>query len=253
MPDIFLSYAHVDKHWVDTFTPLLEQRVNQYVGRVNPDRVWKDNRLSSNQSFSSEIHQQLNTAQCLVACMSPGYFASDWCKRELTEFSQRVGNETGRVFCIELDEIPQNQKSSLTNHLLGYRFWSQDALSKRSYPMLSTDATFESLLIDLSKDIATQLRGEASSAITKTAVSEASQDNMSIDNEVKKPSLKQSATLNALEVRRKRLADMVSQLQEQYDFETRIEERMRIQHYIDKKQIELDKVNQDIASEGISR
>jgi hypothetical protein len=48
MPDLFLSYAHVDKHWVDTFAALLEQRVNQYMGRAKPDRIWKDNRFSGN-------------------------------------------------------------------------------------------------------------------------------------------------------------------------------------------------------------
>ena len=47
MPDLFLSYAHVDKHWVDTFAPQLEQRINQYAGRAKPDRIWKDNRFAS--------------------------------------------------------------------------------------------------------------------------------------------------------------------------------------------------------------
>lgn len=247
MPDLFLSYAHVDKHWVDTFAPLLEQRVNQYVGRSKPDRLWKDNRLTGNQPFSPEIHSQLNTAHCLIACISTGYFASEWCMRELTEFSRSIGNQTGRIFCIELDELALHQKPALTTHMLGYPFWRQDNLSKRSYPLFPGEPAYENLLIDLAKDIAGTLKAPSQPFIDK---------NFDKKETIKAKGAIETSTANhpstsgrgaggegsaatALIVRRDRLQTMINRLEEQYDLESREEERMRMERIIEEKRFAL--------------
>ncbi len=229
MPDLFLSYAHVDKHWVDIFAPLLEQRVNQYAGRTQPDRLWKDNRLSGHQSFSPEIHAQLEQAQCLVACLSPGYLHSTWCLRELTEFSQRVGADSGRIFCIELDPLPLSQKPEMLLPILGYRFWREDALSKRTYPLHPGELAYETTLTDLGKDIAQQLRTPASA--TMTALGQG------------KPEAVSPAPSPVPNTRQARLQAQLDRLLEQYDLETRIEEKMRMERIIADKQKSLSNLS----------
>ncbi|MGB1257289.1 MAG: TIR domain-containing protein, partial [Thiolinea sp.] len=234
--------------------PLLEQRVNQYVGRSKPERLWKDNRLTGNQAFSPEIHQQLNTAACLVSCLSPGYFASEWCMRELTEFSQRIGTDTGRIFCVELDDLTLMRRPALTSHMLGYRFWQQDALSKRSYPLYPGETAYENLLIDLSKDIAATLKSGNSQPVIaaemQTISIEIPKENaLTVDQEIKQVLTSQSGAITRLQAREARLETMLSRLQEQYDLESRVEEQMRIQRVIDEKQLLLSEVKRQIVLE----
>lgn len=155
MPDIFISYAHVDKHWVDLFVPLLEQRVNQAVGRAKPERLWKDNRFSGNEAISPAIAAQLAQTQCLVSILSPGYLASPWCMQaELATFYAQVGDHSGRIFAVELEALAPEHKPAAIASVLGYRFWRQEALSKRTYPLQTHEPEFERTLIDLAKDIA---------------------------------------------------------------------------------------------------
>lgn len=249
MPDLFLSYAHVDKHWVDNFAPLLEQRVNQYAGCTKPDRLWKDNRLTGNQTFSPEIHQQLNSAKCLIACFSVGYFASNWCMRELTEFSRRVGADSGRIFCLELDELVIRQRPPLANKMLGYRFWRIDGMSKRSYPLYPTEVAYDTELIDLSKDIAAVLREEEKREAVQNipeSVAIAQEAITQIGPSTKQIAIEHTTARPDLQDRQQRLQTLISRLQEQYDYETRVEEQIRIQKVIEEKQFSLNQLEREM-------
>ncbi|OQX03385.1 MAG: hypothetical protein BWK73_39700 [Thiothrix lacustris] len=220
MPDLFLSYAHVDKHWVDTFAALLEQRVNQYVGRAKPDRLWKDNRFSGNTAISPEIDAQLAQAHCLVSFISPGYLASEWCIYELATFSTRVGANSGRIFCVELDHIPPEHKPAAVAPILGYRFWWQDTQSKRTYPLTASQPDFENRLIDLAKDITVMLQKESPAP----TIANAPPSSTSLDKG--RPGGVSSPT------RRNLLQTKLERLQAQYDLETRVEEQMRMEKLI---------------------
>ncbi|UOG93255.1 MAG: toll/interleukin-1 receptor domain-containing protein [Candidatus Thiothrix sulfatifontis] len=240
MPDLFLSYAHVDKHWVDTFAALLEQRVNQYVGRAKPDRLWKDNRFSGNTAISPEIEAQLAQAHCLVSFLSPGYLASEWCKYELATFSTRVGKNSGRIFCIELDHIPQERKPAAFTPTLGYRFWWQDPQSKRTYPLTTNHPDFETRLIDLAKDIATTLQENP----PQSPFCEGSQEPAQLINTFSSPLCKRGAggDFSSQQARRKFLQTKLERLQAQYDLETRVEEQMRMEKLIAETQATLQQL-----------
>ncbi|MEZ5479343.1 MAG: toll/interleukin-1 receptor domain-containing protein [Thiolinea sp.] len=240
MPDLFLSYAHVDKHWVDAFAPLLEQRVNQHVGRSKPDRLWKDNRLTGNEAFSPEIHTQLNTARCLIACLSPGYLASEWCQRELHTFSQRTDIPAGSMFCIELDEVSLDSRPVVLGPILGYRFWRQDHLSKRTYPLQPDTSDYENILTDLSKDIATKLLQQNAPPITQSFPQPPA------GQSAQNPSLHAPPIAPELATRRDRLKTLLNRLHEQYELENREEERMRMERVIADKQKLLDQVLAEI-------
>lgn len=244
MLDIFLSYAHVDKHWVDVFVPLLEQRVNQYVGRAKPDRLWKDNRFAGNEAISPTIATQLAQAQCLVSIISPGYFASHWCMQdELATFYARVGEGSGRIFAVELEAIAPAQKPAAIASVLGYRFWRQDVLSKRTYPLQTHEPDFEQTLIDLAKDIAQVLRSAA------TVVADPSRVTVPFTAPVF--SAFQQQKYADLAKRRLMLQELLSRQQEELTFADDPKRQMRLERDVKITQASLAQVETEL--QGIVR
>ncbi|MDD5393719.1 MAG: toll/interleukin-1 receptor domain-containing protein [Thiothrix sp.] len=254
MPDLFLSYAHVDKHWVDTFAALLEQRVNQYVGRAKPDRLWKDNRFSGNAAISPEIDAQLAQARCLVSILSPGYLASEWCMYELATFSARVGANSGRIFCIELDHIPLENKPAAFTPTLGYRYWWQDAQSKRTYPLAANHPDYEIRLIDLAKDIAATLQRENSPqspfckgggeepVVNAVPPSSASFGKRGVGGDFS------AQKLAALESRRALLHELLTRQREELDLTDDPKRQMRLERDIKAAQASADQVEAEITA-----
>lgn len=245
MPDLFISYAHVDKHWVDVFVHLLEQRVNQYAGRVKPERIWKDNRFASNVGITPEIDAQLAQAQALVSILSPGYLASEWCNYELHQFSTRVGVNTGRIFYVEPDQIPLERKPPQFSQMLGTRFWRQDPLSKRTYPLHPGDREFEERLTDLAKEIATLLTTPARESLAGQAPT----------GVVSSPLCKRGAggdflqqKRTALEERRTLLLDLLTRQQEELTFADDPKRQMKLERDIRTTQASLAQIEADIAN-----
>lgn len=210
MSDVFISYAHVDKIWIDNFTLNLEQKVNQYIGKADNQRIWKDNRIEANASFSSEIMQSLQSACCLVVCLSPGYLASSWCLRELSAFKDKSENASS-IFCVELDQLSFDEKPQVLTETLNYRFWYEDALSKRTYPLSQTTESFTNLVIDIAKGIAKQLKSQVIS---------------SLDNSYEALSWESPKSINP---RRQWLERRLAGLYQDYDLETRSESRLRLE------------------------
>lgn len=270
MPDLFISYAHVDKHWVDVFVPLLEQRVNQYAGRVKPDRIWKDNRFASNVGITPEIDAQLAQAQALVSILSPGYLASEWCKYELHQFSTRVGANTGHIFYVEPDQIPLERKPPQFSQMLGTRFWRQDPLSKRTYPLHPGDREFEERLTDLAKEIATLLTtppipvGASSAGDSPIPYSIPVDSGESLAGQAptgvaSSPLCKRGAEGDflqqkraALEQRRTLLLDLLTRQQEELTFADDPKRQMKLERDIRTTQASLAQVESEIASAQFS-
>ena len=241
MPDLFISYAHVDKHWVDAFVPLLEQRVNQQAGRAKPDRIWKDNRFSSNLAITPEIDAQLAQTQCLVSILSPGYLASEWCMYELNQFSARVGANSGRIFCVEPDHIPLDRKPLILTAALGSQFWRQDPLSKRTYPLNPDEREFDDRLYDLAKDIVACLyppvgashAGESLAGQAPTAL---------INN-----GAGVSSAVSSLEKRYALLQELLARQQEELTFADDPKRQMRLERDIRVTQASLGQVEAELS------
>lgn len=216
MSDVFISYAHVDKFWVDDFVLALEQKVNQYTGRADNQRIWKDNRIEGNKPFDSEIMSSLQSARCLVVCLSPGYLESKWCLRELQAFLDKT-ESTSSIFCIELDHLSLEEKPKVLTQTLNYRFWYEDALSKRTYPLAQNSESFTNCVIDVAKGITKQLNTqEVRTCTTLNSLGQSS-------------SWGKSKVVNP---RRHALESRLAVLYQEYDLETRIEERLRLEPVI---------------------
>src|SRR5271170_3777135 len=91
--DLFISYSHLDNQddtpWVTRLHRDLERRLTQYLGSAVA--IWRDSRLQGNEFLSPAIEEQLRNVAVMVSVVSPRYFLSDWCRRELQGFLDAAG------------------------------------------------------------------------------------------------------------------------------------------------------------------
>lgn len=161
-PDIFISYAHVDNstedRTIDRFIKQLEPEINKQLGRASAHRIWKDNRLEGNQSVTPEIHQKLQQANCLLLFLSPSYMQSKWCLEELEIFYEHNQHQPERIFFVELDAFPKQDRPQALQDKTGYRFWYEDPLSKDTFPQETEDKEYKQTFLKLAKAIANQIK-----------------------------------------------------------------------------------------------
>jgi hypothetical protein len=170
VPDIFLSFAHVDdqpfanqeKGWITHFTTHLRNELSRKLGRKDNYSFWKDFRLHGNDAVTTEIEQQVAEAETLLILFSPGWMASKWCQRELEMFRASHADVAKRIFVVELDRIAMEDKPVIMQDLLNYPFWRQtekDRVRQLGYPVpQATDTDYFERLVDLSHDLANTLK-----------------------------------------------------------------------------------------------
>ena len=138
-PDIFLSYARVDDErdaafpdrpgWVTTLVRSLEQRLAKKLGRLDSFDLWRDLKLTGQLDLTPEIIGQVRAAAILLVVLSPGYLASEWCRRELAVFQEEIRRRKaagGRVFIVEFDRVDANRKTPELADIKADRFWIED-------------------------------------------------------------------------------------------------------------------------------
>lgn len=175
MAKIFVSYAHVDNQsilnqqpgWVSQLVQHIEAEVTRQMGRTEYYELWKDHRLDGNDAVTPEIEKQLRESHALVIMFSHGWLESPWCQKELDYFKAHHGDISGRVFVVEQQAFPQDEKPELMQELLNYPFWQknhQGKVRQLGYPVAKIDdeAYFESA-VDLAKNIADCLKQAVSS------------------------------------------------------------------------------------------
>lgn len=140
--DIFVSYAHIDNEplsgadegWVTILVRNLETVVRQKLGdRARRLDVWTDHELAGNRPFDAAIESALGRTAALLVVMSPGYLASDWCRREREAFRRMVADRRdagSRVFVVHRDRVDLEKLPAEFGSLLGYRFWIEDGPSR---------------------------------------------------------------------------------------------------------------------------
>ena len=149
--DIFISYAHIDdmalvegqKGWISSFHRALEIRLGQLLGRT--PRIWRDPKLQGNDAFADRLVERLPGVAILVSVVSPRYMKSDWCLRELHEFTKaaartgglRIGHKV-RVFKIVKTPVPLEQQDPELQHMLGYEFFTADPHTGRTKELSQT-------------------------------------------------------------------------------------------------------------------
>src|SRR5262245_56161538 len=132
--DVFVSYAHVDdmpipgvdQGWVTTFIRHLQIRLSQSLGRTDAYSLWMDYRYQFEEraEIAPAILDNLRRSAVLVLILSPGYLASEWCKRETNAFLDSLrsrANSKGSIFLVEKDAGDRTQLPSEFQDLMGYR------------------------------------------------------------------------------------------------------------------------------------
>ncbi len=171
--DIFVSYAHVDNKplpgaevgWVTTLIEALETRLSQRLGRSEFYKLWIDDELSPHNSITPQILNTLKGSAVIIIIMSPGYLASDWCRREKDTFCSLINKRISsgsRIFIVERDIVGHKNRPDEFKELIGVRFWVRDQRGKA--PKIlglpkpdPSDHRYYDLINDLSLDIAKEL------------------------------------------------------------------------------------------------
>jgi hypothetical protein len=137
--DFLISYAHIDDQalvagesgWVSQLHRLLEIRVGQLMGHT--PKIWRDQKLQGNDYFADTILDRLPRIAAIVSILSPRYVQSEWCNRELKEFSRAAEQSGGvrvadkaRIFKVvktpvQLEKLPEEVQT-----MLGYEFFIYD-------------------------------------------------------------------------------------------------------------------------------
>lgn len=190
MPDIFISYAHVDnasvfdqQGWVTTLIENLRPLLAQRLGRKDAFADWWDtSNLQGNSSVTPEIHEAVEQASVFLMILSTGYLASPWCQEEMSLFLKKLGDQKrGKVFVVEIEKLEQGRPPALSD-LLCYQFWYEESATKRTRTLsLQSGENHRQQYIhkveDLAHDISRQLRPppaqnkpKATSSPTETAV-----------------------------------------------------------------------------------
>lgn len=143
--DIFISYAHIDnlpldeglKGWVETLHERLKVRLMQLMGEEV--RIWRDRKLQGNDVFEETLVGRIQNVALLISVISPRYLKSEWCMREMEEFSRRAALKGGlqvgdklRVFKVVKTSVPLEDHPPLLRGLLGYEFYEYDAERQRA-------------------------------------------------------------------------------------------------------------------------
>lgn len=146
--DVFISYAHLDNQplsgtregWISRFHGDLAIKLSELLGeKVN---IWRDAKLTGNDFFGEAIVNQFPSVKALVSVVSPRYLKSEWCVREVEEFSKAAGRTGGlRVqdksrlvkvvkTPVAASDVPA-QLLTLFSSILGFDFFEIDPASGR--------------------------------------------------------------------------------------------------------------------------
>src|SRR6476660_172631 len=121
--DIFISYAHVDNiefpgqtdGWIEKFYKNLHLLLAKRLGRMDMVKIWWDNKkLDGSIMFNDSIQEGIKQSAIMICLLSPGYLASEYCKKELELFYKKGQTETvglkvnnrSRVLNVLLNNIP---------------------------------------------------------------------------------------------------------------------------------------------------
>jgi hypothetical protein len=135
---LFISYAHLDNQpltpeqqgWITRFHKTLEALLSMRMG--GKAQIWRDEKLQGNDVFADEIVDQFAQTAVLVSVLTPRYLNSEWCTKEVAEFSKSAEQSGGMVVdnkarIFKVLKTPVDTQESLPavmKDLLGYEFFT---------------------------------------------------------------------------------------------------------------------------------
>ena len=141
--DIFISYSHTDNvpliadsmGWVDFFEDVLRKRIRVRLRMQETEdvKIFRDAQLRRYGQFSKQIAYELPNSAIFLCVLSPGYVGSEWCLRELRDFSSSSTDRIIKVVKTAFDDPPAKSEPKLLltriEEILDCRFYSKDESS----------------------------------------------------------------------------------------------------------------------------
>jgi hypothetical protein len=95
--DIFISYAHLDRPWVDAFHAQLLAFVEERAGKHI--RIWRDPVNDGATAYADTIREKVSNSAIFLAVVSPALAGSRWCHDEAAAFHHATAD--GRDLLID--------------------------------------------------------------------------------------------------------------------------------------------------------
>jgi hypothetical protein len=190
MSDVFISYAHRDNRtpryeprgWVECFYLQLKDRLDAIRGAdTSVFHDESEGRITGSSILTDTIRDALTDCGVFIAVLSPAYFASDWCRRELEYFREaaaangglRVGNKTRVIKVVKLPSDADARTGSAApaemSDAVGFTFWRADERGRPAEfnPPYGNDlgVDFSRTINDLAYDIAELLKKRAATPV----------------------------------------------------------------------------------------
>src|SRR5262249_27082468 len=92
-------------------------------------RIWRDTgQVDRADQFDEKIADAINASAILLVVLSPNWMQSEYCKRELTVFSDRWKSEPNtlreRIVVVGKRHVPDDRRPSLLQGQVGYAFYA---------------------------------------------------------------------------------------------------------------------------------
>jgi hypothetical protein len=159
--DIFISYAHIDNQsdgWIERFYKKLSPLLAQRVGRMDKVKIWWDSKkLDGSIMFDDSIREGIKHSAIMICLLSPGYLASEYCKKELELFYKKAQTETvglkvgdrSRILNVLLNNIPFPDWPLELTGTIGFPFHDAEEAEDLGDPLDTGTRRFRNQLRDL--------------------------------------------------------------------------------------------------------
>jgi TIR domain len=103
--DVFISYSHEDKKWLDRLQKMLKPLL-----RNHPISVWDDTKIRPGAKWKEEIEQALSNANAAVFLVSPHFLASDFITdKEVPKLLESAQKKGLRILWVLLSDCLWNE------------------------------------------------------------------------------------------------------------------------------------------------
>ena len=143
--DIFISYVHADNEsetdaeggWIDQFYKYLDTKLNKHSKEV---KIWWDSKnMDRSEVFDNSIAEAINKSAIMICLYSRLYPQSDYCKKELEHFYEKVTKEKvgltignrSRIIPVFLSNIPHTDWLEKLSGTSGFPFHDNNELHYR--------------------------------------------------------------------------------------------------------------------------
>ena len=157
--DVFVSYARVNDHsgWVRCFTQRLQAVLNEKL-RGQSDIFFDRSELPPNQQLTPTIRDAVGSSATLIAVLSDGYLASEWCREELRLFLESHQGLGGQVFLVIYDEVAVEDKPDGIREIPGYEFFRRAPVTRVCMPLDVQEREFDAKLYFLRSHLVEKLK-----------------------------------------------------------------------------------------------